>query len=140
MECNCTCQKLANEVTEFASKREEDNSVYQIKLKFIKELDGLDSQYLQIMNIILRRCQEYLGLTLLGRNYYDSRAETEYQRYRIKIWPGYTTSIRQHEKSLLLNCDVAHKPLRSDTTHDPFKNCKGDFKLKQPNGYWDVLS
>lgn len=35
------------------------------------------------------------------------------------MWPGYETSIRYHEgKRILLNCDVAHKVMRTDTVYD----------------------
>lgn len=34
------------------------------------------------------------------------------------MWPGYETSIRDHERGILLNCDVAHKVMRTDTVYD----------------------
>ena len=48
---------------------------YQVTITFIKELEPLDSQYLQILNILLRRFQDYLGMKLLGRNFYYPNRE-----------------------------------------------------------------
>lgn len=75
-------------MTELSSKRESDQAVYSIRLKFIKELSPLDSQFLQIMNILMRRCLEYLGLQMIGRNYFNSKAEMKEERlgYIIMMW------------------------------------------------------
>ncbi|KAK4314293.1 hypothetical protein Pmani_014444 [Petrolisthes manimaculis] len=115
--------KLGTDVTELASKRESDQAVYSIRLKFIKELSPLDSQFLQIMNIIMKRCLEYLGLQMIGRNYFNSKAEMKEERLNIAIWPGYSTSIRQHENSLLLNAEIMHKFLRTETAYDVLRRC-----------------
>lgn len=34
------------------------------------------------------------------------------------MWPGYETSVRNHQDGILLNCDVAHKTMRTDTVYD----------------------
>ncbi|XP_064105944.1 piwi-like protein Siwi [Macrobrachium nipponense] len=120
--------KLGKEVTELASKREGDDAIYQVKIKFIKELGHLDSQYLQIMGILLSRCMELLGLQLIGRNYFNPKAEARDDKYEIVIWPGFSSSIRQHEQSLLLNVDVTHKFLRSETAYKYFQKAQGNIK------------
>nr|QKI80092.1 Piwi2 [Eriocheir sinensis] len=114
----CMSHKLPSDVTELVSKLEEaDDAVFQLKLKFIKEVDFLDSEYIHIMNILMRRCMEHLGLQFLGRNYYNPNAEIRDERYKIAIWPGYTSTIRQHENTLLLGADVSHKFLRTETAY-----------------------
>lgn len=35
----------------------------------------------------------------------------------MELWPGYTTSIRQHESDLLLCAEIAHKVMRTDTLY-----------------------
>lgn len=37
--------------------------------------------------------------------------------HRCELWPGYDTSIRQHKYDILLNCDVVHKVMRTDTVY-----------------------
>lgn len=35
----------------------------------------------------------------------------------MELWPGFDTSIRQYVGDLLLNCDVVHKVMRTDTVY-----------------------
>lgn len=51
---------------------------------------------------------------------------------RITIWPGYTTTIREHETNLLLNVEVQHKLLRGDTALEIMNQCRsmmGDWRV-----------
>lgn len=75
-------RKLGQEVTELSSKREDTGDVFQIKIRFIKELGHFDSQFIQILNILLRRCQDHLGLKLLGRNYYNDNQRSFDEQYK----------------------------------------------------------
>lgn len=38
-------------------------------------------------------------------------------QFGIELWPGFDTSIRQYVGDLLLNCDVVHKVMRTDTVY-----------------------
>lgn len=38
--------------------------------------------------------------------------------FNIELWPGYITSIRQHETDLLICSEIAHKVMRKDTIYD----------------------
>lgn len=59
-------------------------------------------------------------------------------QFHIQLWPGYQTSIRAHEKDILLNCDIIHKVMRTDTVYDLMKeihrtdgsNFENSFKQK----------
>lgn len=37
---------------------------------------------------------------------------------RLELWPGFVTSILQYERNVMLNLDVSHKILRTDTVYD----------------------
>lgn len=41
----------------------------------------------------------------------------------LELWPGYLTSIRQHESKLLLNVEIGYKYLRMDTVRHLFDQC-----------------
>lgn len=52
--------------------------------------------------------------------------------FNIELWPGYITSIRQHETELLICSEVAHKVMRTDTIHDNLQRIvreQRDYKL-----------
>ena len=50
--------------------------------------------------------------------------------WKLELWPGYVTSIRQHEKEVLLCCEVSTKILRNDTVLDQLKTCAQSGNLK----------
>lgn len=58
---------------------------------------------------------ETMSLTILGRNYYDSKNVKMIRNLNLEIWPGYITSIRQHEYNVLLCADVVNKVIRTDS-------------------------
>lgn len=37
---------------------------------------------------------------------------------KVEIWPGYITSIRQHEQDILLCAEITHKIMRVETVYD----------------------
>lgn len=52
---------------------------------------------------------------------------------RLEIWPGYITSIRQHEEDILVCAEISHKVMRSETVLDVLNRIRNehrDFKVK----------
>lgn len=45
------------------------------------------------------------------------------ENYHLELWPGYQTSIRQHETDILLCAEITHKVMRTDTLHHILKDC-----------------
>ncbi|KAF2366989.1 PAZ domain [Trinorchestia longiramus] len=83
---------------------------YTVRVKLTGELDSLDDQFMRFLNLILRRCQAAINLKLIGRHYFNTAEAIDMTSgVRMRVFPGYQTSIRQHEESLLLNVDVVHK-------------------------------
>lgn len=54
------------------SIRQSDDTKLTITIKFIGDLVKDDYHYLQLFNIIMRRCLEHLQLQLIGRDYFDA--------------------------------------------------------------------
>lgn len=46
--------------------------------------------------------------------------------YRMELWPGYQTSIRQHEKDILMCAEITHKVMRTQTLYEILCNCSRD--------------
>lgn len=40
------------------------------------------------------------------------------REFSLELWPGYETSIRQHERDILLSTEIAHKVMRTETVYD----------------------
>lgn len=50
-------------------------------------------------------------------------------QFRIELWPGYTTSIRQHERDILLGVEIIHKVMRTENIYQIMTDC-----IKSANG------
>ena len=99
---------------EFDSQTD-DGQFCKVVLKMVGEVQPTDHHYLQVYNIIMRRMMETLDLQELRRNYYDPNASIMIDQYNLEVWPGYITSIRQHEHAVLMVTEIDHKILRTDT-------------------------
>lgn len=130
-----TTQALADKQVEFVSKTREGEPV-KIIVKYVGIVQITDVQYLQILNLILRRAMEGLQLQLVGRNFFDAIAKikVDFREYRMEIWPGYITSIRQQEKDIMLCVEIAHKIMRTDTLYDILMRC-----ISESRNYQDIF-
>lgn len=45
-------------------------------------------------------------------------------QHQLQLWPGYVTSIRQHEVDILLCAEVANKVMRTETVYDIMDHCR----------------
>ncbi|XP_063994744.1 piwi-like protein Siwi [Diachasmimorpha longicaudata] len=99
----------------FFCRRTTDDENIQITLRLVGDMARGDPHYLQFYNILTRKCLELLNLQLVGRNYFDAKAKVEIREYQFELWPGYLTSIRQHETDILLCAEINHKIMRQET-------------------------
>ncbi|XP_070067653.1 protein aubergine isoform X2 [Drosophila takahashii] len=104
-------------VLELVTKSREGEN-YEIKIKSVGSVEAADNQQFQVLNLILRRAMEGLNLQLVSRNFFDPQAKINLESYRMELWPGYQTSIRQHESDILLCAEIAHKVMRTDTLYN----------------------
>ena len=87
-------------------RRQSDDTEIEITIREVAEVLPTDSHYTQFFGNLVRQCLGKLGLTELNRNYFDPNAEVKYNDYKLKLWPGYTTTTHQHEHDILLGCEV----------------------------------
>lgn len=129
-----TTRKLhgENNTVEFQTETR-DKQVFTIKMQFTRMVMMNERESLQVLNLILRRNMKGLDLKLVGRNFYDanSNAVVNLNQFRIQLWPGYDTSVRYHQGGILLNCDIAHKVMRTDTVY----TMMGDLSRSHPRDF-----
>ncbi|XP_011300056.1 protein aubergine [Fopius arisanus] len=97
------------------SQRLSDNCIIEITIRLVGDMTKGDPHYLQFYNILTRKCLESLNLQLVGRNYFDPQDKVEIREYQFELWPGYITSIRQHERDVLMCAEINHKIMRQET-------------------------
>ncbi|XP_062446080.1 piwi-like protein 1 [Rhea pennata] len=110
-------KKLGTKVTEVFSRTRNGEDV-KITITLTNELPPTSPTCLQFYNIIFRRLLKIMNLQQIGRNYYNPNDPISIPNHRLMVWPGFTTSILQYEKSIMLCTDVSHKVLRSETVLD----------------------
>jgi len=50
--------------------------------------------------------------------------------HKLELWPGYVTSIRQHETNILMCCEINHKVMRQETALEKLTDCiRGDGRM-----------
>ena len=74
---------------------------------------GASARGLPLRGILQHRAQEDSG-----RNSFNPSSKIKLRQNKLELWPGYETSIRQHEHDLLLCVEITHKVLRTDTVLD----------------------
>lgn len=109
--------RLNQDVSEYFSKNRLGENI-RMTLKFVGLVSMREGRSLQILNIIMRKALEGLNLQLVGRNFFDAAAKFNIHEFNLELWPGYLTSIRQHEQDILLCAEITHKVMRTDTVHD----------------------
>ncbi|KAM3867907.1 piwi-like protein 1 [Diretmus argenteus] len=115
--------KLHNKETVLLSETRHGEEV-QITVTLTNELPPTSPVCLQFYNVILRRILRVLNMQQIGRNYYDPNDPLDIPQHSLTIWPGFSTAILQYEKSIMLNTDVSHKVLRSETVLDLMVNLR----------------
>ena len=54
----------------------------------------------------------------MNKNFYNPSLAHMVPQHKLEIWPGYVTAVQEYEGGLMLNLDVSHKVLRTQTAHD----------------------
>uniref|UniRef100_A0ABD2WLF8 Piwi domain-containing protein n=1 Tax=Trichogramma kaykai TaxID=54128 RepID=A0ABD2WLF8_9HYME len=116
-----------------------EQEVIEITIKETGEMTKGDHHYLQFFNIIMRKCLDYLELKLVGRNYFDPYNKAEVREFRLELWPGYVTSIRQHEHDILMCAEIAHKVMRSETLLDVLGDCYHNNPQNYQNAFTNAV-
>lgn len=118
-----TSKRLKEETTQIATRRT-DGSEIVLTIRFVGQVRMTEQSSLQVLNLILRRAMEGLRLQQVGRNFFDAVSKISIRDHRLELWPGYVTSIRQHEHDILLCCEISSKVMRMETLHDILSDCQ----------------
>ncbi|XP_071559445.1 piwi-like protein Siwi isoform X2 [Temnothorax nylanderi] len=107
----------------FTSVRQSNNQPVTITVRLVGDMLVGDAHYIQFFNIIMRKCYEQLNLQLVGRNYFDPANKIVLPEFKLELWPGYVSSIRQHERDILMCVEITSKVMRLETMLDVLNQC-----------------
>lgn len=114
-------QRIPNDLLNVAVK-DRDEKEYQMTVKWVAVVEMTTKESLQVLNVILRRSMDGLNLQLVNRNLFDAANKIDIREHNIQLWPGYLTSIRQHEQDIMVCVDMTNKVMRTDTVYGLIKN------------------
>ncbi|KAF5291921.1 hypothetical protein FQA39_LY14153 [Lamprigera yunnana] len=118
-----TSSKLHSDEIELFVQDEQTNENVRVKIRLVGDVSKGDYQYIQLFNIIMRKCLGHLKLQLVGRDFFDALAKISIPEHELELWPGYITSIRQNESDILMCAEIAHKTMRKDTVLQLLSTC-----------------
>ncbi|XP_022160802.1 piwi-like protein Siwi isoform X2 [Myzus persicae] len=114
-------QKYKPDTLELSSKRNFDDKIVIITIKFTSIIEKGNHASIQVFNLLLRRSLRNLDLALVGRNYYDEKAKINIPQHKLQLWPGYETTIGMYDSGLLLRSEISTKIMREETVLDFLK-------------------
>ncbi|XP_016044656.1 piwi-like protein 3 [Erinaceus europaeus] len=113
--------RLEKKRIEVVSTEHKDKEVkyYELTLELSKELHPTEPDRIRYYNVLFRRILKSMNFKQFGRYYYKvDDPSAAVRSKRLRVWPGYVTSILQHENSITLCMDVNHKLVRQETALD----------------------
>jgi len=95
-----------------------------VTINFLREARIGDRDVIQLYNILFGRIMKTLKFSQYNRKYYNAAAAHPIKEYNLSVWPGYVTAVDEYEGGLLLQLDVSHRVLRTETVRDFFANMR----------------
>ncbi|OWF41593.1 piwi-like protein 1 [Mizuhopecten yessoensis] len=111
-------RKLPQEVTEVFSQTRRDNENIRITIKLTNTFHSTSPQCLHLYNVIFKRILNLIEMQQIGRNYYNMDLAVDITQHKLRVVPGFITSILQYENKAMLCADISHKIMRIDTVLD----------------------
>ncbi|XP_059612414.1 protein aubergine-like [Phlebotomus argentipes] len=112
--------KFASDPTIIVDKDEREQAV-QITVRFVGTLLTTDGHYTHLLNLIMRNAIESLNMQRAygpkGTKYFDPVQKIEIPEHALQVWPGFATSIRQHETDIMICAEVTHKVIRMESCY-----------------------
>jgi N-terminal domain of argonaute len=100
------------EKSEFTMNAHDSKTNTEYSIRFRKtnhEIFFTDGQFLSVLGLMVKNCNENIGMITVGKNFYDPNEIVDIREYKIRILFGNKTSMRQHEEQILLNVAPACK-------------------------------
>ncbi|XP_053668033.1 protein aubergine-like [Anopheles marshallii] len=124
--------KLRSEKIELQVKDPRTDALYKMTIRHVGTVDMASEMAFMILNLMHRQAMGSLKLLAINRHFFDPEAKVSIPQYGLELYPGYVTSIRQHEKDVLLCVDITHRVLRTDTCYRMLQNMQ-----RQPGKFRD---
>uniref|UniRef100_A0A182MXI9 Piwi n=1 Tax=Anopheles dirus TaxID=7168 RepID=A0A182MXI9_9DIPT len=89
----------------------------QLHIRLVGSADMSSEKGLMVLNLLQRKAMRSLELLQLGRHFFDPLAKIAVPQFGLEIYPGYITSVRQHEQEVMMCVEITHRVMRRDTCY-----------------------
>lgn len=114
--------KLKSETMELQVKDPRTDILYKMTVRHVGTVDMASEQAMMILNLMHRQAMASLKLLEMNRHFFDPVSKIAIPQYGLELYPGYVTSIRQHEQDIMLCIEVTHRVLRTETCYNALQN------------------
>jgi len=128
--------KMEFETRDNAGQPTGQNDSYAVTIKFVRTCDTTEPIAFQLFNMLIKKCQGLLKLSLMGRHFYDGDQAIKIDNHKLEMWPGFVTSMRQQETEVLLNVDLSFKILRQDNVLSLMR----DIRAESPQNFQQLCN
>lgn len=94
------------------------NTNYTVRVEYSHSVAPGSFEFKTFFNRFFNNMQRLVGLDMLGRKFFDRHQAAEFNQLGLEIWPGFSTSVIASPSGLLLQIDIAHRILRTNTVLD----------------------
>jgi len=108
-------RRLPQDITILKYQDERMDQEVEISVNFTTTFNRDSPQFIQFFNIQFKRVLLKSDLRAMGRDYFDPSQSIQIPKHKMELWPGFTTSVNHYQNGAMLNIDVSHKVLRTET-------------------------
>jgi hypothetical protein len=106
-----------------------ENVDYSVTITNVGLLDFAKGGEAQILvGRMMKLAQLSMNLKPVGRKYFNDKKAIPFNAYKIKIWPGCSTSVKVNNGTCMLNLDLGYKVLKEQTMLDYLEDLKRQYK------------
>jgi aubergine len=107
----------AQTTDEFEVQCEFDNVAYRARVTPTGPVEG-EMEVRAFYNKFFNSVQGRLNLVMIGRKFYNPSRPVELPQHKLAIWPGYASAVGMFEGGCMVNIDISHRCLRTNTVYD----------------------
>ena len=121
------------QIDETSFEQTYENTNYKVTLSpsGILDLDGNEKEALVFMGRFFKVLQSQLRLKQIGRKFFNDKSPEEFKQWKLTVWPGFQTSLNQHQNKVLMNIDACFKVVRETTVYEHIENLMSRFSGNQ---------
>jgi len=91
-------------------------------IQWVQEIGDEDRDMLVFFKVFFNSLLKKIRFKPIGRNFFNPAHSKPINQYNIEVWPGFAAALNQLQNGVLLNIDIVHKVLRTDTVLDFIKD------------------